>query len=139
MCRNGLADGERLRVDERDPRRAVAQHEPRAAAVEAETRRPQLARAQRDEVDAARRPPARVEGMDERVVAAAVVERVRPAAVGARNPRQRESAHGLVRLVRVDDRPQDQPTVRDVVGPNRISGRIPRRDVLDQVHEPPVR
>ena len=61
------------------------------------------------QVDARRGPADRVERVDERMPPRAVVERVVPAPVRARGARDRQPAHALVRLPRVDDRLGQEP------------------------------
>ncbi len=89
------------------------------------------------EVDAHGGATGGVERVHERVPAV-VVERVRPAAVRARHARDRNTAHRLVRLVRVHDGPRQQPAGAQVVRAHRVVVEVARR-VLDQVHRAAVR
>src|SRR3954452_6756880 len=78
--------------------------------------------------------------MDERVLAGAVVQRVRPAAIRADGARERVTTH-LVRvlLVWVDDRLGAELPGSDVVCADRVAGWITRGEVLDEVEEGSIR
>ena len=91
------------------------------------------------EVDAERSAVDGVERVDERRVAAPVVERVGPVAAGGHDARDREAAHPLVRIAPVDDRLREQPVPGDVEGPDRVARRVRRRHVLDEVDRRSIR
>ena len=91
------------------------------------------------EVDAAGCTPTRVEGVDEGLLAAAVVERVRPPAARAERTRERIPAHLVALLMRIDDGRGEQLVLPQVVSADEVASRILRRDVLDQVKQVALR
>jgi hypothetical protein len=129
---------ERSRVDH-SPRHTAGYDAQRRIVAHHEARRRELVRiAQPVEIDAARGAACRVERVDERRVAGTLVERVRPAAVRARRPRQRPASHDLVRLARIDDRLRREPAGSRVECPHLVLQRVGRRGVVDQVHRAAV-
>ena len=97
------------------------------------------ARRERRQVDAARGPSRRVQRVDERGLARAVVERVGPAAVGAHRAAHRQPVHRLVALARVDDLARVELARAQVQAADRVGQRIAGRRVLDEVQRAAVR
>ena len=99
----------------------------------------QIGSGQGIEVDAASGAIAGVQGMDERRLTRAVIQGVRPAAVGARCAGERLTPHLLSPLMGIDDRGLDQPARVEVVDADVVLRRVERGRVLDEVERGPVR
>src|SRR2546421_172592 len=82
-------------------------------------------------IDAHRREPGRVEGVDEGGTRRTEVQGVCPATVAAHHARDWEAGHRLIALAGVDDRLGQEPAGDQVVGPDLISADV-RGWVVDQ-------
>ncbi len=125
-------DGRRIAAAVEDGQRLAAVAHVEAMAVQVDPHQPV-------QVDAAGRPLGRVEGVDEGVIAGAVVERVGEPPVRARRPGDRRATHDVPDLAGVDDRLALEAARTQVVQSHEVAGRIVRREVLDEVEQGAVR
>ena len=108
----------------------------KGAAVVAQREDDVVERAVPRQVDAVRRAADGVERVHEGLAGRLLVERVHPAAAGARRPRHRRARHRLLVVGASGDAPGQQPVRAQVVAADDVvaSGRRAPVRVLDQVH-----
>jgi hypothetical protein len=133
-----LADRERPRVDGGDEVAVVADLDPPCIGTDGHPNSGQIALGgEHVEVDAGGRATHGVQGVDERLVAAAV-ERVHPPTIPADRARHRKTAHLLARCARIDHVPRVEAARAGVQRSHAVVEHVIAR-VLDQIQPATVR